>query len=551
MRVPGSISPVQTERGIMKKAATSFAAWRRLKTMKDFFQSSAYLQSATIFAMILFIGSVSLADRDKDQQRPPLFPKPAVLAPQIEFWKDIFTLYPSTKIIIHDSWYLDLIYEIVDVEDRSETEAWKIARKKKKKYETVVNNIIDAWGKPYRMTNEEKRIYMMLLDIEESPCFPIEQAGRRIRSQTGCADRFRAGLVRSGQYIPMMRTIFKSKNLPEELIYLPAVESAFNPNAVSHAGAAGMWQFMRGTARLYRLKINRLIDDRRDPVDATNAAASLLSDNFKALKSWPLAITAYNHGRQGMKNAVKKMQSDDIGVIVEQYNGRRFSFASRNFYAEFLAALKVCSNYKAYFKDLTPAPPLPLKKISLQKPVRLKDLEKRFNLKKERLAELNPALRPAISRRGGAIPAYYKLNVPERMADTIPGKSGHPKNIYSAGPSAVLTSHTVQKGETLGKIAAKYGLTLSDLMKANNIVNPDRVKRYQVIQIPSGIPIKRAGLTKPQIIAKSRKHLVRQGQTLSVIAEKFNTSIRKISQINGITDPCKIISGQWLLIPEG
>src|SRR5262245_20063059 len=135
-----------------------------------------------------------------------------------------------------------------------------------------------------------------------------------------------------------METIFEREGLPVALTRLPLVESCFNVRAYSKVGAAGIWQFMPSTGRYY-LRIDNAVDERRDPVTATVAAATHLKGNYEVLHSWPLAITAYNYCRAGMANAVSTVGSSDIVDIIQHYHGPAFKFASRNFYAEFLAAL--------------------------------------------------------------------------------------------------------------------------------------------------------------------------------------------------------------------
>jgi hypothetical protein len=148
------------------------------------------------------------------------------------------------------------------------------------------------------------------------------------------------GLHRASKLLPRILAILRQHQVPAELAALPMVESTFNPAAYSKAGAAGLWQFIRSTGKQYSL-ISRKRDDRRDPVRATEAAARLLRDNYQALGSWPLAIVAYNHGHAGIRAASTLVGSTAIEDIVARYNGPRFGFASKNFYAEFLAALDV------------------------------------------------------------------------------------------------------------------------------------------------------------------------------------------------------------------
>ena len=174
------------------------------------------------------------------------------------------------------------------------------------------------------------------------PCAPetLRRAAENIRVQQGLREKVDEGLHRASKLLPRILTILRQHQVPAELAALPLVESTFNPAAYSKAGAAGLWQFIRSTGKQYSL-ISRKRDDRRDPVRATEAAARLLRDNYQALGSWPLAIVAYNHGHAGIRAASTLVGSTAIEDIVARYNGPRFGFASKNFYAEFLAALDV------------------------------------------------------------------------------------------------------------------------------------------------------------------------------------------------------------------
>jgi membrane-bound lytic murein transglycosylase D len=172
------------------------------------------------------------------------------------------------------------------------------------------------------------------------------KARQNIRCQIGQRDRFEEGLARSSSYVDTIKEIFRSNGMPEDLAYLPHVESSFNPKAYSKAGAAGIWQFTRSTGKKF-MKVGRGMDERRDPIRSSKAAAKLLEQNYKLLGSWPLAITAYNHGIAGLSKAKKTKGSEE--AIFSDYSTRRFKFASRNFYSEFLAARHVANNQAQYF----------------------------------------------------------------------------------------------------------------------------------------------------------------------------------------------------------
>ena len=136
---------------------------------------------------------------------------------------------------------------------------------------------------------------------------------------------------------------------------MPHVESSFNPAAYSKVGAAGLWQFMPSTAKRF-MRVDSLVDERLDPYSATEAAANLMLYNYRLLGTWPLAVTAYNHGPGGLRRAQEQLGTSDIAVIVKRYQGATFGFASRNFYVSFLAALEVDRNAEKYFGPITPLP---------------------------------------------------------------------------------------------------------------------------------------------------------------------------------------------------
>jgi membrane-bound lytic murein transglycosylase D len=182
----------------------------------------------------------------------------------------------------------------------------------------------------------------MLWQTWACPCAPEElrRAAGSIRVQQGLREKVDEGIQRAQALLPRILAILQEHDVPVELAALPLVESTYNPQAYSKAGAVGLWQFIRSTGKRY-LTITRARDDRRDPLRATQAAARLLRHNYEALGSWPLAIVAYNHGREGVLTARAAVGSSAIEDIIARYTGPRFGFASKNFYAEFLAALKV------------------------------------------------------------------------------------------------------------------------------------------------------------------------------------------------------------------
>jgi membrane-bound lytic murein transglycosylase D len=176
-----------------------------------------------------------------------------------------------------------------------------------------------------------------------------------IRVQQGLREKVEEGMLRARPLLPRILSILRRHKVPEELAALPMVESSFNPQARSRAGAVGIWQITPSTGRRY-LSVSRHRDDRRDPIRATEAAARVLRQNYQVLGSWPLAVVAYNHGTTRVRAAREAMGSDAVEDIIFRYDGRRFGFASRNFYPSFLAALEIIH---PTILEHTPQPPDP------------------------------------------------------------------------------------------------------------------------------------------------------------------------------------------------
>jgi peptidoglycan lytic transglycosylase D len=281
-----------------------------------------------------------------DGSANPHFPKPAALQPNVEFWKQIYTDYGVADFVLHDRENLGITYAVVRVEGTSnECRAAAIAKPEIQRHRDKYADILERLSQgvaPGELGAEGVRV----AQAWGCPCSPeaLRRAAGNIRVQQGLRERVQEGMQRARGLLPQILSILRRYNVPEELAALPMVESTFNPHARSKAGAVGLWQFIKSTGKRY-LTIKGRRDDRRDPIRASEAAARLLKHNYEALGSWPLAITAYNHGQEGILAARTAVGSSAIEEIVEHYTGPRFGFASRNFYAEFLAALELFQPY--------------------------------------------------------------------------------------------------------------------------------------------------------------------------------------------------------------
>ncbi len=276
------------------------------------------------------------------------FPRYACIEPNIAFWKKIYSEYSSDQGVLHDKRRLDIIYGVIELKDPDLPGGRRVNRSRikaaRRKFKLILSKLMrgESPAGP-----EEQRVADLFGPDAKGADYG--SAMRNIRCQTGQKDRFREGVIRSGADIEKVKEIFRDSGLPEDLAYLPHVESSFNPKAYSKFGAAGVWQFTRSTGRRY-MTIGYTIDERRDPIISSHAAARLLKTNYEKLQNWPMAITAYNHGISGMLRAKRRQGSYE--AIFEGYRSRLFKFASRNFYSEFLAAREIAKHYRLYFGEL-------------------------------------------------------------------------------------------------------------------------------------------------------------------------------------------------------
>jgi membrane-bound lytic murein transglycosylase D len=285
------------------------------------------------------------------------FPRPAEIEANVQFWVDAFATYGERDFIIHDRDQLWRIYQVLHLPGEGPPSRADISAANdylKRKFADILNRLASGSAPA---NYEERQVASF---FRNEPLSAYATAAQNLRVQEGMREHFRMGLLRSRYYRTTMERIFSDAGLPPELVSLAAVESGFYSRARSSAGAVGIWQFMPATGQQF-MRINRYHDDRLDPATETEAAAKLLRSNYLTFGSWPLAITAYNYGTSGMAQAAE-LYANDYARIVREYSGAHFGFASKNYYAEFLAAVQVSQFEDAYFPDIryaiAPAPPV-------------------------------------------------------------------------------------------------------------------------------------------------------------------------------------------------
>ncbi|MEW6055417.1 MAG: lytic transglycosylase domain-containing protein [Bdellovibrionota bacterium] len=388
------------------------------------------------------------------------------LRKRVEFWISIYTQYSTSEGVIHDAKYPEIIYEKLDFRSDSEdfSTPQKVKQKRKqnkiKEVKNFYQKLLLAMHKKQKknepFSEAEKRIADLYKTVDEPNKFHSAAHNKRIRFQLGQKDRFLQGLYYSGRYLGIMEKIFKARGVPVAITRLPFVESSFNLKARSKVGASGIWQFMRSTGKLY-LKINDTIDERNDPIRATEAAASLLLHNYEALGSWPLAITAYNHGRKGLMRAVRKVGSDELHEIIDEYRSRSFGFASSNFFAEFMAAAEVERNATKYFGSVERDKPIEFSEFVMNDYIRVHDLATYTRISPDALMELNPGLSDQVVKGKKFIPSGYVLRIPVDFKETflaryneIPANKRYnaqaqPKPIFKTSSRATPRTRSISK----------------------------------------------------------------------------------------------------------
>ncbi len=406
------------------------------------------------------------------------FPRPEALQPAVEFWVKVYTEVDTRSGYIHDADRVGVIYETLTLSGDyyADRRAMRAARAR---YRKILEGLAGDRSNP---SAEAQRVLALWgPDVTDKR---LREAARSVRFQRGQSDRFKAGIIRSGEWNHHIEQVLRERGLPQELGVLPHVESSFNPAAYSKVGAAGIWQFTRPTGRRY-LEVDYVIDERMDPFAATVAAAQLLEHNLQLTGTWPLALTAYNHGAASMRRATSELGTTDIDVIIENYDGRRFGFASRNFYPSFLAALEVSSKRDQYFGALQLTPPVDYLEVKLEEFIGAEDIARALKVDLGVLKQHNRALLDPIWQGNKRIPAGFVLRVPsdrlgvdpELVLAAIPEE----KRFEEQTPDLY---HTVVRGDTVSEIARRYGHSIRDVAAMNGLNRRFTIRVGQVLRLP-------------------------------------------------------------------
>jgi membrane-bound lytic murein transglycosylase D len=430
-------------------------------------------------------------------------PRPTQLEPDVQFWVKVYSQIDTNSGFLHDQNNLGVIYETLHFPpDATPAERERLVDAARDRIGAALRRIADAQQNGAALAEEDQRI-KALWGAQGTP-ERLRMAVDDIRFQLGQSDRFRAGLIRAGAWQTHIAETLANLGLPAELAVLPHVESSFNPSAYSKVGAAGLWQFMRSTGRRY-MRIDGAVDDRLDPFRSTEAAAQLLAYNYRALGTWPLALTAYNHGTEGMRRALETMGTSDIVSIVRGYHSRTFGFASRNFYVSFLAALEIDRDPAKYFGALPKEPEAEFQEVRLPAYVSMSALLHVLKAEPTQLRVLNPALLPAVWDGRQRVPRDYRLRLPldgsHWTSELLATRLG-PQELF-AGQRAP-PRYRVQKGDTLASVADRYGVSIQALAQMNRLRTSAHLSPGRTLTVPESPPEPVAAVTA--LVAANEHH---------------------------------------------
>ncbi|MBI5460592.1 MAG: LysM peptidoglycan-binding domain-containing protein [Gammaproteobacteria bacterium] len=508
---------------------------------------------AAIAALLMFLPCFASAAPDNANsqvktQNP--FPLPSGLEPAVDFWCKVFADWSREQVALHDDEYLGVVYRVVDIPGpvaeglTSGQRAW--VREQENQLIAELSQLSVKKARSQALTKTEQR----LANAITYGSGKIKGAAERVRSQRGTRERFLRGLEISGRYDQVFRAVFRARGLPEDLAYLPHVESSFQIGARSSVGAAGMWQFMPSTARSY-MTVGTTVDERLNPVTAAQGAAGYFAGAYRSLGNWPLAVTSYNHGIGSMNRAQARF-GNDFARIVRDYDAPSFGFSSRNFYPEFLAVRRIAKSPDKYFPEgVRFQAPLAAKPVTLKHALYAHDIRKQMGTDLLALADLNPGWSDRALKGKSKLPAGITVWVPAK--NYVPEFTAPPDTavarVETSHGTPIKSSriHRVAQGDSLWTIARRYGTTVKTLSAHNGLSARGAPLRIgQVLKLPGTHTTD--SLNK--IATASTTHRVSAGDTPFKIASAYRIRLNDLLAANNMHARSVIRPGQQLRIPS-
>jgi membrane-bound lytic murein transglycosylase D len=357
---------------------------------------------------------------------------------------------------------------------------------------------------------------------------------------------FQRYMERSGRYMPLMQEILKKNGMPQDLIYIALIESGFNTQARSYASAVGPWQFMSYTGRDHGLRIDGFVDERRDPYRATEAAAQYFRTLYDQFGDWYLALTAYNAGPGRVQRAIDATGSRDFWEIS---SSRKYLLAEqRDYVPKFIAAAIMAKSPERFgFGKIDYKEPFNFDSATVETQTDIPVVAKCAGVSEDDIIDLNPHL------VGGTTPPYER-NYSVRLPRGSLKRFGEKYALLSPDERVQVVRYEVRKGDTLARVAKRYGVSASMLASANGINRKQKhIPVGTTLVIPRGsasvrIAVRSNGQSSVRGETKNATHLVKRGDTVSLIAKRYKISPKQLMAMNGIRKSGKLRPGTSLVI---
>lgn len=363
---------------------------------------------------------------------------------------------------------------------------------------------------------------------------------------------FARWLERERRYGPLFREILRAHEMPEDLIYLAMIESGFSTQATSRAKAVGPWQFIEATGKRYGLRVDFWVDERRDPVKSTHAAARFLRDLYRQWGDWYLAWAGYNAGPGRVARGVKEHETTDFWELARTPGV--FRKETQHYVPKLIAAALIAKHPEHFgFSELASLERFDWEEVEVPDATDLELIARLTGVNASLIRELNPELRQWATPPVLGKDPPYRLRLPRGKGEIFLAE------YVKIPPSKRFTfrSYQVQKGDTLGHIARMFRTSTAELMRSNRIQDPRRLRIGQMlmIPIPPGTPLP-AGVQPPAAAVVARgdspkgasknHHVLAEGETLSEVAVRHGVSVDELLRLNRIEDPRRVRAGTRL-----
>jgi len=424
---------------------------------------------------------------------------------------------------------LDQAYELILAVD---TESFpELVQQKEDLRFLISKRILEIYASRYTAVNGNH---------DEIPLTMNEHVEKEIKLFQGRERRFfMESYNRSGKYMPAILKALKEAGLPEELAWLPLIESGFKVKALSRARALGLWQFIPSTGYKFGLKRNTWIDERLDPEKATAAAIAYMKELHQIFGDWTTVLAGYNCGEGRVLRTIRNQRINYLDNFWDLY--QQLPRETARYVPRFLATLHILRNPEKYgFVFGEPAAPISYEIANIEKPVQLKLVAKGTGISLQELTELNPELRRQVTPE-----TPYVLKVPSGSAETL--LAGLDKIPEWVPPRNAFVYHRVKKGETLSLIAMRYRTRVSRIVSANNINHKHFIRAGQKLKIP----LRDSGRVYASHDASlsGGEYKVRKGDSLWLIAKKFNTNTKTLQRLNKL-DSTRLYVGQMIKVKD-